>query len=302
MAKPLAAIDIGTNTVRLLIAQPTGPTGLVRLADVSVTVRLGLGVDADGRLAPERIDRAAAVVAELADRARAAGATTVLALATSAVRDAANRDDFLALARARSGLLIEVIDGAREAQLTFRGALLGRPIAGRQLVADVGGGSTELILARDGAILTACSLQLGSGRLTERCLPGDPPSPAEVQAGRALAGALLAGAPDGAVDEAILVGGTASALLRLTSRAADDDRLTRAQLAAVLARVLAAPAAAVAAASGVDPERARVLPGGIIIVEAVMDRFGLDALSISQGGIREGAVLEYLAAGGAEGE
>lgn len=301
MSRPLAVIDIGTNTVRLLVAQPLPNGDLARLMDVSETVRLGYGVDANGRLAPERIDRAATVVAALANQARAAGATTVLALATSAVRDAANRDEFLALARARSGLTIEVIDGAREAQLTFRGALLGRSLAGRQLVIDVGGGSTELILARDGAILAARSLQLGSGRLTERCLPSDPPALAEIAAGRALAEAQLANAPVEAVDAAVLVGGTASALLRLTPRATGDDRLTRAQLDAVLARLLAAPAAVVAAGGAVDPERARVLPGGIIIVQAVMNRFGLDALSISQGGIREGALLDYLATGGAGG-
>ncbi|MCC6627747.1 MAG: hypothetical protein IT340_10135 [Chloroflexi bacterium] len=295
MSQLLAAIDIGTNTVRLLIATPTPDGGLARLIDESETVRLGRGVDAEGRLAADRLTAAAAAVATFAARARAAGATEVLALATSAVRDAANRAEFVAEVARHSGLTVDIIDGEREAQLTCRGALLGRPTAGRQVIIDVGGGSTEVILTNGGALTSARSYQLGSGRLTERCLPSDPPTATEVAAARVVATAILADVPAGAAEGAVLTAGTAEALRRLTPRAAGDDRLTRAMLATVLADLLTRPAAATATLGIVDRERARVLPGGIVIIETLMDRLALDVAFISQGGLREGALLERLA-------
>lgn len=295
MSQPLAAIDIGTNTVRLLIATPTPDGGLARLLDESETVRLGRGVDAEGRLAADRLAAAATAVATFATRARAAGATEVLALATSAVRDAANRAEFVAEVARRSSLTVDIIDGEREARLTCRGALLGRPTAGRQVIIDVGGGSTEVILTNGGALTAARSFQLGSGRLTERCLPSDPPTAAEIAAARAVATAILTDVPAGVVDGAVLTAGTAEALRRLTPRAAGDDQLTRAMLATVLADLLTRPAAATATFGIVDRERARVLPGGIVIIETLMDRLALDVVFISQGGLREGALLEWLA-------
>ena len=297
MSDPLAALDIGTNTIRLLIARSRSDGSLERLDDQTVTVRLGQGVDADGRLAPERMARAADVIADLAARARAAGAGTPLAIATSAVRDAANGPDLVALVKQRSGVRVEIIDGAREAQLTFRGALLGRPLARQQLVADIGGGSTEVIVAQDGQIVWVRSLQLGSGRITERCLASDPPPAAEVAAARALARAVLAETPELQPDGAVVVGGTASALLTLAPDPRGEERLTRAGLAALLERLLAVPAATIAAGGAVDLDRARVLPGGAIVVEALLERFGLAAVTVSQGGIREGLLLEVAASG-----
>ena len=210
------------------------------------------------------------------------------------MRDAANRAELLALVRERAGLEVEVIDGEREARLTFRGALLGRPASGQRLVVDIGGGSTEVIVARDGEIVSARSLQIGSGRLTERCLTSDPPTAAEVQAAREMAAALMSDLPDAPAEEAVWVGGTGSSTLRLTRRQAGDDRVTRAMLEALLAELLAVPAATYAADGRVEPERARILPGGIIIIEALMTRFSLDDVSVSQGGIREGVLLELL--------
>ena len=297
MSDPLAALDIGTNTIRLLIARPRPDGSLERLDDQTVMVRLGQGVDAGGRLAPERMARAADVIAELAARARAVGAGTPLASATSAVRDAANGPDLVALVEQRSGVRVEIIDGEREAQLTFRGALLGRPLARRQLVADIGGGSTEVIVAQAGQIGWARSLQLGSGRITERCLASDPPTAAEVAAARALACAVLAETPELQPDDAVVVGGTASALLTLAPDPRGEDRLTRAGLTALLDRLLAVLAATIAAGGAVDLDRARVLPGGAIVVEALLERFGLEAAAVSQGGIREGLLLEVAASG-----
>jgi exopolyphosphatase/guanosine-5'-triphosphate,3'-diphosphate pyrophosphatase len=290
MTTPLAALDIGANTIRLLVARPAG-SGMDRLVDQTITARLGQGVDASGRLAPERMQRAVEAVIELVQRAQTAGVSEILAVATSAVRDAANGHEFIALVGQRTGIDVTVIDGDREADLTFRGALLGRPLAGRQLVADIGGGSTELIVAHDAMIAWAGSLQLGSGRLTERCLPSDPPSPSEIEGARAIAAAILDVAPQQPIEQAVVVGGTASALLLLRGEAG-GDQLTRAGLTTLLNHLLAAPAAVIATDGLVDVERARVLPGGAVIIDMLMQRFALDAVTVSQGGIREGLLLE----------
>jgi exopolyphosphatase/guanosine-5'-triphosphate,3'-diphosphate pyrophosphatase len=162
-------------------------------------------------------------------------------------------------------------------------------------VVDIGGGSTEVIVAHDGQVVVERSLQLGSGRLTERCLASDPPTLDEVATARTMARTTLAAVPKAPADEAVIVGGTASALLRLTPRAAGDMRVTRARLDDLLAALMAAPAAAIATGGQVDVDRARVMPGGVLVVEAVMDHFELDAVSISQGGIREGVLLGAMA-------
>lgn len=295
MSRPLAALDVGTNTIRLLIARPRPDGGLERLDDRTMTVRLGQGVDADGRLAPERIERAVSAIAELAAAAEAAGAGKLLAVATSAVRDAANGSEFIGRVERETGVRVEIADGAREAQLTFRGALLGRPVARVQLVADIGGGSTEVIVARAGVIAWATSLQLGSGRLTERHLPSDPPAPEEIETARGMAAAALAELPAAAVADAVVVGGTASALVRLWPEAARPDYISRPGLVEHLNRLLAAPAATIAAGGEVDRERARVLPGGAIIIQALMDQFDLEGVTVSQGGIREGLLVEGAA-------
>ncbi|MFP5224584.1 MAG: exopolyphosphatase [Actinomycetota bacterium] len=166
----VAAIDCGTNTVRLLITADGQPqqSGL-RI------VRLGAGVDASGGLAPDSIERAVAAIGEAARRARETGCELVTCFATSAVRDAANREDLIEAVRAVAGIEVEVIDGETEARLAFQGAT-GWLEAGHKLVCDIGGGSTELVhgYAEPAAWV---SMQLGSVRITERHLNQDPPTP-----------------------------------------------------------------------------------------------------------------------------
>lgn len=300
-ARPLAAIDIGTNTIRLLVAVPevvegTGGVGLRPLAQRTATVRLGLGVERTGRLDPERLARAVATVEEFRRIALAHGADPVLLAATSAVRDAANGAELRERIAAASGLLVPIIDGDREAALTFAGATAGHALAGTLLVADLGGGSLELIVARDGVPLTARSLQIGSGRLAERHLHADPPERSAVAAAesdaRATLDPVVAGNPP--VERCIMVGGTATSLLVLVPRPDGDRTLDRERFDDALAVLTASPAAVVAAGSGLDPERVRTLPAGVAIVRATLAACGLDNAIVGLGGIREGLILEYV--------
>ena len=296
--RPLAAIDIGTNTIRLLVAAPeieADAVGLRPLVTHTAMVRLGQGVEETGRLDPERLARAVATVAEFRQLALAHGADPILLVATSAVRDATNGPELQERIAATSGLSVQIIDGDREAALTFAGATAGQPLAGTILVGDLGGGSLELIVARDGTPLSVRSLPLGSGRLTERHLRGDPPDRAAIAAAESDARATLdlaaAGPP---IDRLILVGGTATSLPTLVPKPDGDRTLTRRRLEGAVAVLTAAPAAQIAAETGLDPERVRILPAGVAIFRALFAAYGLDTALVGPGGIREGLLLEHL--------
>lgn len=298
-ATPLASIDIGTNTLRLLVASPTfdgDAIGLTQLASRTATVRLGHGVERTGQIEQERLDRAVATVEEFRQIAAEHGATTIFVAATSAVRDASNGPELRERIKETSGLTVEIIGGDREAALTFAGATLGQSLAGTLLVADLGGGSMELIAARNGAILSAVSLQLGSGRLTERHVTADPPERAMVAAAEADARALLdpAAAKTPPVDRLIVVGGTAQSIPILLPRPNEARTLTPRRLAGAVAILTGASVADLAAATGLDPERVRTLPAGVAIIRALLGAYGLDLAQISTGGMREGLMLVHI--------
>lgn len=298
-ATPLASIDIGTNTLRLLVASPTfdgDAIGLTQLASRTATVRLGHGVERTGQIEQERLDRAVATVEEFRQIAAEHGATTIFVAATSAVRDASNGPELRERIKETSGLTVEIIGGDREAALTFAGATLGQSLAGTLLVADLGGGSMELIAARNGAILSAVSLQLGSGRLTERHVTADPPERAMVAAAEADARALLdpAAAKTPPVDRLIVVGGTAQSIPILLPRPNEARTLTPRRLAGAVAILTGASVADLAAATGLDPERVRTLPAGVAIIRALLGAYGLDLAQISTGGMREGLMLDHI--------
>lgn len=298
-APPLAAIDIGTNTIRLLVARPTwagGALGLEPLASETATVRLGYGVERTGRFESARINRAVETVAEYGRIAAGLGASPILVAATSAARDAANGAELGARIAAMSGLTVQIIGGAREAALTFAGATAGESLAGTLLVADLGGGSLELIVARDGALLSAASLQVGSGRLTERHIPDDPPAEAAMMAAADDARATLAphAADAPPIGRAILVGGTAKALAVLVPTPDAPLALTTERLARAAALLTGADSATLAARHRLDPERVRTLPAGAAIIGAILAAYRLAAGTIGSGGIREGLLLDYL--------
>jgi len=301
----VAGVDVGSNSVRLLVLGPDG----ARLRRDIVTTRLAAGVDATGRLDPAAIDRTVAALTGLRATWERLGVATgpdrVRVVATSAVRDAADRERFLVPAAAALGVPVEVIDGREEAALAFTGAALAVPTVPPVVVVDVGGGSTELVVGpTDGGPrpVAAVSLQLGCVRLTERALAADPPTPDEVATARAVvadvleaglaelaaAGAQI-GAGPGRVGTLVGVAGTATTLaaLHLGLDRYDEGRihgavLPAAALAALTDGLVVGTVAGRAARGPVQPGRAEVLHGGALVLAGVVARLGLDAVVVSE--------------------
>jgi exopolyphosphatase/guanosine-5'-triphosphate,3'-diphosphate pyrophosphatase len=307
----VAAIDCGTNSIRLLVADvpATGAhSDVLRRMEI---VRLGQGVDATGRLAPEAIERTRKVLAEYAASTRELGVESVRMVATSATRDAANRGDFEDMVRATLGQLPDVVTGSEEAELSFLGATasLGRAAAAHGsppprppfLVVDIGGGSTEFVLG-DGEARAARSVDIGCVRMTERHLRGDPPPPAEIEAAeRDIRAALDQVAADVPVGEAATLVGLAGsvttvAALALELPAYDADaihgsRISRDAVRAVAADLLAATRAHRAALPVMHPGRVDVIGAGALILRVIMDAFDLAEVVVSEHDILDGIAL-----------
>lgn len=297
----VAAIDCGTNSIRLLLADVEGP----RLLDVSrrmEIVRLGQGVDRTGMLAPEALRRTVTVLRDYAARISAAGATAVRMVATSATRDARNNAEFVRIVHEVLGIEPEVISGEREAELSFAGAT--RELAGRHDVAtpylavDIGGGSTEFVLG-DRRPDACRSVDIGSVRLTERHLRDDPPTGRQVAAARADVAAALdevAGAmPIGSAGTVLGLAGTVTTIagiaLDLPGYDADrthHTRLDRADVQRVTERLLTATHAQRAAIAVMHPGRADVIGGGALILDGVMARTGAREVLVSEHDILDG--------------
>ena len=206
--------------------------------------------------------------------------------------------DLLDRLRLETGIEVRAIGGDEEATLTFRGLAATTDVSGDLVVADIGGGSTEVIVAADGEMRGARSLPLGSGRLTDRLVPSDPPTAAELAACRAAAGELLSGLdlelplPVGAGTRLIVVGGTGEYLARLVP---DAHRIVPALIDAVLEGLQRVPAARLAAQLSIPAARARVLPAGGAIVAALADRIAPGRIEVARSGIRAGLLLAELA-------
>ncbi len=273
----VAAVDIGTNSTRLLVADIEEE----RIADVlrrSAVTRLGEGVDAGRLLLPEPIARTLAVLSGYRDEIERLGAKRALAVATSATRDARNGRAFLDQVEQSTGFETRLLSGDEEARLTRRG--VGAVDEGT-LVLDVGGGSTELILAG-----FRISLDVGSVRLTERFLHGDPPLPEELAAAAAFVRGLL---PELMVTTAIGVAGTVTQLHELVGP------LSAEIVAGELRRLAAMTVAERAQVPGMDPARAPVIVGGAIVVLEVLRRYDLPALAWSERDLLDGVALEVAA-------
>ncbi len=289
-----AAVDIGSNSIKMTVARP-GRKGTVKIVEMaSETVRLGQGAEASGRLAEDRVEAALATLTRFADQARDKGATRLIGVATEATRAAANGRDFLERVRREAGWEIRAISGDEEADLTFRGLAATTDVGGEVVVADIGGGSTEVIAASEGKIRSAGSLRLGSGALTDRLVASDPPTAAELAACRAAAAGLL-GAVDvltGPAARLLVVGGTGEYLGRLIPAGQD---LNAATVEAVLARLEGIDAQALAAEIGIAEARARVLPAGVAVVAALVDRVQPGKIEVARSGIRTGLLLAAFA-------
>ncbi|WP_370290379.1 exopolyphosphatase [Nocardioides sp.] len=308
---PVAAIDCGTNTIKLLVGDLAGaPDEVLR---TSRMVRLGQGVDATGRLAPEALARTFAAVEEFAGLIAAAGVPVerVRFCATSASRDAENAAEFVDGVRARLGVAPEVLSGREEAALAFDGAVRGlagvADLDGRVLVVDVGGGSTELILgeASTGPI-AAHSMDIGSVRLHERHVRTDPPSAAEIAAITADIDAALDAATRevdaSSADRLVAVAGTHTTLAAgiLGLEAFDRERIHGARLAAadvetLVQGLLAMTVAERRALPWMHPGRADVIDAGALIAGRVIARSRCSAITVSGSDILDGIAWSLLA-------
>lgn len=295
----LAAIDIGSNSVKLTIVRRQPDGSLHEVSRRTEMVRLGAGIDQTGRLAEDRIEATIAALREFAEVARTMGASQILAVATEATRATANGIAFLDRVRQETGISVEVIGGDREAELSFRGLATQIDVSGRAVIADIGGGSTELIYAEDGAMRQTRSVAVGSGRLTDRYVVADPPSVAELAACEEAATAALLplfkelSIPSGAVVRLILVGGTGEFLGQMVP---DRQAMTAGDVDQVMIRMQTEPAAALAADLRIPEARARVLPGGIAMVAAMIKMAQPATISVGQSGLRAGLLLEAFAA------
>jgi exopolyphosphatase/guanosine-5'-triphosphate,3'-diphosphate pyrophosphatase len=281
-------IDIGTNTTRVLVAEAR-PGGLKEVLQRRAFTRLGRGLAPGGTIPAARIAETADVVAELHALAEQAGAGTIRAVATAVIRRAANRDEFCHAIRAHGGVEVDVLDGEEEARLAFLGATrtLGRPLEGRVAVVDVGGGSTEIAVGTlAGGVEWAASFAFGSGFLADAYLGGDPPGPDELAAVRMHADRALSGIDPGPVDHAIAVGGSAASLRRLVGEVLDARSLSRA-----LRVLTSGPAPDVAMRFDLDAQRVRLMPAGLLALDAAAAALGRP-LEIGWGGLREGVVLD----------
>ena len=300
----IAAIDIGSNSVRLLVTTPDG-TEVERAVTVTGLAR---GVDATGRLGETSIRATTACLVDFAGRMDRHGVTTAAAVATSASRDAANGAEVMAAITDVLGFAPTIIDGEREAGLAFRGAAGGRQ--GHATVIDIGGGSTEISTGRDGQPASVASYDIGSVRITDRHLPDAPPTPVQVDAARRDAAAHFAdvatGDPSAIGDQAARVLGVAGTFTSLSAMAQglyayDRTRvhasvLTADDLARLETRLSALTVDEIAAIPSLDPARAPVILGGTIVARSVLAAVGATAITVSEHDLLDGLAAELRSA------
>jgi exopolyphosphatase/guanosine-5'-triphosphate,3'-diphosphate pyrophosphatase len=302
VSAPIAVVDLGTNSTRLLVAEVVDGR-VEELERRSTVTRLGEGVDASGRLADGAMARVFATLAEYRDVIDRHGAEPVVAVATSAVRDSANGEEFRAAMRDRFGIDAQIISGDQEARLTFLGATAGRPADKTTLVIDIGGGSTEFVIGRpaeDPAFHV--STQAGSVRQSERRLHDDPPTPEQLDAlRREVRGIVDAAVPAelrADVEHGIAVAGTATQLASIDlgleerdSERADGHVLTRAACGEMLAMLASKPLAERREVRGLDPDRAPTIVAGAAILLEAMAAFELESVEAANADILHGAAF-----------
>ncbi len=301
----VAVVDIGSNSTRLLIADVGADVTEVERR--SLVTRLGEGVEATGRLGEAPRERVYAALAEYAAAIAEHGATAAVAVMTSAVRDAANGDEFATAVRERFGLDARTLSGDEEARLTFRGATAARtPAPGeRLLVIDIGGGSTELVIGERGDVAFHVSTQVGVVRHSERHLHSDPPTPEELRAlgddaGPALAEAIPQPQRD-RVTAAVAVAGTATQCAGIDLGYAPEEVeghvLSLPVLEAMLERLAALPLDQRREVPGLDPDRAPTIVAGVVVLTRTLAAFGLDEVEVSDRDILWGAAIELASSG-----
>ena len=285
-----AAIDIGSNTTRILVAEPVDAQ-LVKLMEQRSYTRIAVSRGRRGKIPKEKIEEVAEVVETQVKLAREVGAEQFRAVATAAIREAPNSKKIAARISERAGVEVEVISEMEEGRLAFLGATksLGHPSEGTVAVVDVGGGSTEISFgtAEEG-VEEVKSWPIGSGMLADEMIESDPPAPSEIRRIRDRVEDELEGKLPGPVDQAVAVGGSATSLRRMVGAVLEYETLERG------IRVLTGETVAeVSRLYELDPVRVRILPTGILILERVSELLGMP-LQIGKGGLREGIILDQL--------
>lgn len=298
----VGAVDIGTNSVRLLVAEIDGADVGAPLTTIDrrmAITRLGAGVDAARALAPDAIDRTVKVLHEYREALDALGVAKVRATATSAARDAQNRTEFFDAATDALGVVPELLSGEEEARLSFLGATTGLEAPAPYLVVDIGGGSTELVIGTDAPEQLA-SIDMGCVRVTEQWLESDPPKPEElsnaVSAARDELADTLRAVPE-LRDAATVLGlaGTITTVAAIEQGLAEYDRdrihhfrLTRAAAEDIFRTLALEPMAERRHNPGLDPGRVDVIVGGVVVLVALFRALDLDDLLVSEADILDG--------------
>jgi exopolyphosphatase/guanosine-5'-triphosphate,3'-diphosphate pyrophosphatase len=285
-----AAIDIGSNTTRVLVAKLVDGQ-FKKMMEQRAYTRINKAFDGDGAILPEKVEEVAEVVATQVRLARELGAKTIRSVATAAIREASNGEDVVREIARVSGVPVDILSEDEEGRLSFIGATktLGHPVEGRVGVVDVGGGSTEVILGTvPGGVEKVRSWRVGSGALADELISADPPSAAEIRKVRDRIDDIFEGVEIEHPAQAVAVGGSATSLRRLVGAVLEYETLERG------IRVLASdPVADVARRFELDPERVRILTTGVLLLEKVSELLG-QPLQIGKGGLREGIILDLL--------
>lgn len=311
----LAGIDIGTNTIRLLVAEVEGAAIVREVSSGRTITRLGEGLDRSAELSPHACSRSLAAVVAFAAQARLQGASRISAIGTSALRNASNAQQFVRSAREAAGVDVQIISGREEARLTLLGvaaALRARQadvLGGAAVVIDIGGGSTEVICREQGQRMRGSSLPLGAVYLTERYVRHDPPRAEEVEAIRAEISAELdrsgcLGRGGCAARPGALIGtaGTITTLAAMAQGLAvyDPERingyvLTRAAVDGLIRTIAGLTLAERGALKGLERGREDIVLAGALVAAEIMDRLTAASMTVSDGGLREGILLDLAA-------
>ncbi len=285
-----AAIDIGSNTTRLLVAEPVDGQ-LKKVMEQRAYTRINKALAPDGAIPAEKAAEVADVVATQVRLARELGAESIRCVATAAIREASNAEEVCARIEDESGVPVDVLSEDEEGRLAFIGATktLGHPVEGNVAVVDVGGGSTEVILGSvPGGVEEVRSWHVGSGTLADELIASDPPAAAEIRKVRDRIDDVFEGVEVGRPAQAVAVGGSATSLRRLVGAVLEYETLERG------IRVLCGdPAADVARRFELDPERVRILATGVLLLEKTSELLG-QPLQVGKGGLREGVILDQL--------
>ncbi|MBT4498693.1 MAG: hypothetical protein HOC74_13280 [Gemmatimonadetes bacterium] len=297
-----SVIDLGTNTVLMVTGRRRTDGSVEVLDDAHAIARLGQGVDAGRRILPEAMERVCGFIEGYRDRAHALGAASIRAYGTSALRDAVNKEEFIAHVRSRVGIELRELPGSEEARLTFIGAAFGLSLPPRYGVIDIGGGSTELALGAGSEVEKSASVDMGAVRLTERHFPHLPPTPDQLKAaGEAIENSLDQFFPFPSDVSLVGVAGTVTTLgaidkgiERFDADALNGHFLKISRIAALTSRLLSLPHGEIRSIPQIGEQRADIISAGALILLLALQKWKCPGLYVSTRGIRYGLLMREL--------